>query len=183
MRSRLWDEDATIVVSTAVFRAFIWGWAIRYRAMAFKDANMQNTAIRSRSAWGITRQAVAAAVLDAVRAGLIGPLAARLLLPHLTDAEFALEAGARRTEDAGRAAWLMPPPPYADVHGPPKDEALASSGVGGRAFGRRVSMAGGISRPPSNGPRFYLLARKSYSGFCCPHRCLWRPEARKESGH
>ena len=35
----------------------------------------------------------APAVFDALRTGLIEPLAARSALPHLTDAEFALGAG------------------------------------------------------------------------------------------
>ena len=42
MKSRLWDEDATIVVSTAVFRAFpfaVWGMGDKVGArMAFKEA-------------------------------------------------------------------------------------------------------------------------------------------------
>ena len=75
MRSRLWDEDATIVVSTAVFRAFPFGiWDMGDQVEV---------------SLGHHKAGRAAAVLDAVRTGMIEQRTARLLLPQLTDAEFA----------------------------------------------------------------------------------------------
>ena len=100
MISRLWDEDATIVAPMAVFMAFpfaIWWMGDKVGArMAFKDAYPAARAkygdqVEVSMGYHVARRAPA--VLDAVRTGLIGSLAARSALPHLTDAEFALEAG------------------------------------------------------------------------------------------
>ena len=73
MISRIWDEDATIVVAKRCSwrsRSASGGWAIRpaqgWHSRTPGRQHVQSTAIRSRSAWGITRQAV----------------------PQLTDAEF-----------------------------------------------------------------------------------------------
>ena len=100
MISRLWDEDATIVVSRAAFRAFpfsIWDMGDKVGArMAFKDAWPAALAKYGGQvvvSLGYHEKSRAAAVLDAVRTGMIERQAARSLLPHLTDAEFALGAG------------------------------------------------------------------------------------------
>ena len=100
MQARLWDEDATIVVSTAVFRAFpfaIWDMGDKVGArMAFKDAYPAALAKYGGQvvvSLGHHKAGRAPAVLDAVRTGLIERQAARLLLPHLTETEFALGAG------------------------------------------------------------------------------------------
>ena len=100
MRARLWDEDATIVVPTAVFRAFpfgTWGMGDKVGArMAFKDkypAALAKYGDMVEVSMGLHKAGRAAAVLDAVRTGQIKKLTARSLLPHLTDAEFALGAG------------------------------------------------------------------------------------------
>ena len=108
MISRLWDEDATIVAPMAVFMAFpfaIWRMGDKVGArMAFKDAY---PAARAKYgdmvevSMGYHEASRAAAVLDAVRTGLIERQAARSLLPQLTDAEFALEAGGGEPKKLG----------------------------------------------------------------------------------
>ena len=99
MRARIWDEDATTVASTAVFRAFpfgIWRMGDKVGArMAFKDAYpaaLAKYGDQVEVSMGLHPAGRAPAVLDAVRTGLIDRQAARLLLPQLTDAEFALGA-------------------------------------------------------------------------------------------
>ena len=96
MISRLWDEDATIVVSRAVFNAFpfgIWGMGDKVGArMAFKDAYPAARAKygdQVEVSLGHHKESRTAVVLDAVRTGMIEQRAARLLLPQLTDAELA----------------------------------------------------------------------------------------------
>ena len=96
MRARLWDEDATIVVSRAVFRSFpfaIWGMGDKIGArFAFKDAWPAARAKygdQVEVSLGHHKAGRAPAVLDAVRTGMIEQRTARLLLPQLTDAEFA----------------------------------------------------------------------------------------------
>ena len=100
MISRLWDENATMVVSTAVFRAFpfaTWDMVDKVGArMAFKDAYPAALAKYGDQvvvSLGHHKAGRAPAVLDAVRTGMIGPLTARSALPQLTDAEFASGAG------------------------------------------------------------------------------------------
>ena len=65
MISRIWDENATIVVAKRCSwrsRSASGGWAIRpaqgWHSRTPGRQHVQSTAIRSRSAWGITRQAV-----------------------------------------------------------------------------------------------------------------------------
>ena len=100
MRARIWDEDATIVAPKAVFMAFpfgIWRMVDKVGArMAFKDAYPAALAKYGDQvvvSLGHHKAGRAPAVLDAVRTGMIGPLAARSALPQLTDAEFASGAG------------------------------------------------------------------------------------------
>ncbi len=97
MISELWDEDATIVTPMAVFMAFpfaIWRMGDKVGArMAFKDAYpaaLAKYGDQVEISMGFHPAGRAAAVLDAVRTGLIDRQEARLLLPQLTDAEFAL---------------------------------------------------------------------------------------------
>ena len=96
MISRLWDEDATIVTPMAVFMAFpfaIWRMGDKIGArMAFKDAYpaaLAKYGDQVEVSMGFHPAGRAAAVLDAFRTGLIEKRTARLLLPQLTDAEFA----------------------------------------------------------------------------------------------
>ena len=163
MRSRLWDEDATIVVSTAVFRAFPFGiWDMGDQVEV---------------SLGHHKAGRAAAVLDAVRTGMIEQRTARLLLPQLTDAEFAgcmpspFRGWARRMVDAT-------PPPMRR----PQGRALASSGVRGRLWAwiqrKAAPPPGSISPAPACPMVSRILPvreriRKSYPGFCYPHRCSW----------
>ena len=100
MISRLWDEYLTIFVPRAVFRAFpfaTWGMGDKVGArMAFKDAwpaALAKYGDQVLVSLGHHVAGRAPAVLDAVRTGLIGSLAARSALPHLTDVEFASGAG------------------------------------------------------------------------------------------
>ena len=100
MKSRLWDEDATIVVSRAVFRSFpfaIWEMGDKVGArMAFKDAwpaALAKYGDGVEVSMGLDPAGRAPAVLDAVRTGMIEQLMARSLLPDITEAEFALGAG------------------------------------------------------------------------------------------
>ena len=62
---------------------------------------LSGTVIGSEVSLGYHEAGRAPAVLDAVRTGLIGPLTARAALPHLTDAEFALEAGGGEPKKLG----------------------------------------------------------------------------------
>ena len=103
MKSRLWDEGETIVVSMAVFRAFpfaTWDMGDKVGArMAFKDAwpaALAKYGDRVMVSLGLDVAGRAPAVLDAVRSGQIERQAARLLMPHLPDAEFASGAGGER---------------------------------------------------------------------------------------
>ena len=100
MKSRLWDEDATIVVSRAVFRAFpfgIWGMGDKVGArMAFKDAwpaALAKYGDEVEASLGLDVAGRAPAVLDAVRTGMIEHHESRSLLPQMAEAEFALGAG------------------------------------------------------------------------------------------
>ena len=100
MRSRLWDDYQTIVVSKAVFRAFpffTWGEGDKVGArFAFKDkypAALAKYGDHVVVSMGLDVAGRAPAIFDAVRTGLIERQAARSLLPHLTDAEFASGAG------------------------------------------------------------------------------------------
>ncbi len=97
MIARIWDEDATIVTPMAVFMAFpfaIWRMGDKIGArMAFKDAYPAARAKygdQVEVSMGFHPAGRAAAVLDAFRTGLIDRQEARLLLPQMTDAEFAL---------------------------------------------------------------------------------------------
>ena len=108
MISRLWDEDATIVVSTAMFRSFpfaIWDMGDKVGARtAFKDAYPAALAKYGDQvvvSLGHHEGSRAPAVLDAVRTGMIEQRTARLLLPHLTDAEFASGAGPDEPKNLG----------------------------------------------------------------------------------
>ena len=100
MKSRLWEDDETITVAKAVFNAFpfaIWGMGDKVGArMAFKEAwpaALAKYGDMVEVSMGHHKAGRAPAVLDAVRTGQIKKLTARSLLPHLTDAEFALGAG------------------------------------------------------------------------------------------
>ena len=91
MRSRLWDEDATIVVSKAVFRAFPFGiWDMGDQVEV---------------TWGITRQ---------VRAGRC----ARRRSNRHDRFPSALPADAVLTDARDSRRMVDATPPYADASGP-----------------------------------------------------------------
>ena len=101
------------MVSRAVFRAFpfaIWGMGDKIGArFAFKDAWPAARAKygdQVEVSLGHHKAGRAAAVLDAVRTGLIEQRAARLLLPQLTDAEF---AGMQRSLPSQTGAFAADP--------------------------------------------------------------------------
>ena len=113
MKSRLWDDDITIEVSMAVYNAFPFGmWKRGDKAgarMAFKDAWPAARAKygdQVEVSLGHHKASRAAAVLDAVRTGMIEQRAARLLLPRLTDAEF---AGMQRSLPSQTGAFAADP--------------------------------------------------------------------------
>ena len=108
MKSRLWDEDATIVVSTAVFRSFpfaTWDMGDKVGArMAFKDAFPAALAKYGDHvvvSLGHHEAGRIPVILDAVRAGIIEQREARLMLPHLSDAEFTSGAGGGEPKKLG----------------------------------------------------------------------------------